>query len=1170
MRRRSKQASPSGTSAFDPETDMDHIGVDVVGMGGGHRKIQEKRIRRGECPSCGVKCYQVNNSMFGKKTRVPLTIVGQVKEGVCLTCFPEETVDDNDDKKVKPVSVPPSAEFDVPHFIQDDDQTVVSNITLDHRLWQFPGEDQPPRVENRWNHESASPKSPRKNQNAGSLLGNNQLATEPPLIRPEPSYNNNATDIDNRPQMPRRKASDRRNLTSVEISKSFSTQISALSLPIAEEDEPIMVVDGFKMSEMALVEDVDEDEESSEESLDVTQETLTRRDSYYPPAMPTEVEESEHDENEIFFDSKSRLWEYNEGSDEEDEEETIEIPPNLRSPIQVGNRKSINREIAVDPRTLPIEAPPLVLASQPSLPRNELRTATRLDPTTPRPPTRQVTKSNLGPDLIVPTATIEAVPPTLNGTPLPSSSSPKVEGPRMPIRMESNRDVVSGRLSVASAGQQKSFASSTLTHSSASICTPMTVEADIPALLQSLEDAVDSPSRVAALEQLCGALVDVGAKQEFCEARGVSILNLVMWIDLADSEVQQMCSDLLLALVAKADEKESDFLTGEDGQSVLDALLIVMQRLLDDADIQERGCRVLGCLARASAKNNAVPDGSTTGAVLTVLNAMEAHSDSKSVVEWGVRTLYEFCARSCHAAANKRSMWSQSLGSGVPGWFLLTRALTVAPEDTVGLLWVLSSDQNSLEHLQPADEIVAHLFRLVQRFQKDRLSALLLEASLGCISNFASIEANLSQVDSTDVCFLALGLIPSHMRSRPSLCKEACAAVSTLACRANKSTLVEQGGIDDLCLAMTDLHDDEVLHEEAALAMLALIKDSSQAKQAVTNSTTFSTIMKLIRMYEGSAQWQTTACQFFASMFAMDGILPSDIERDGLNAVCFAMTLHSSNEQVQEAGCVALSNLSGRPGGMKVMEDSEAVELALLAMHQFSKNLTIQIMSCIILWNAAYVPTDKDEINVVQCLVKAVQNHIESERLLEVACGAILHSIYGSNANKTIFAEYGGVEAIGCALVMYSSRSSVLEKVCEVMASLSACSSVTKFIVEAHGVANMIEAMRGNDSIKVLRSAALFLKNVVVAAPQTCEDAARGITGVVNSMQTHRDDSDLQREACNYLWSIAALSEDGKSKILALDGISVVMETMEIHQDSADVQQAALGVFHELALEASA
>lgn len=49
---------------------------------------------------------------------------------------------------------------------------------------------------------------------------------------------------------------------------------------------------------------------------------------------------------------------------------------------------------------------------------------------------------------------------------------------------------------------------------------------------------------------------------------------------------------------------------------------------------------------------------------------------------------------------------------------------------------------------------------------------------------------------------------------------------------------------------------------------------------------------------------------------------------------------------------------------------------------------------------------------------------------------------------------------------------------------------------------------------------------------------------------------------------LPALSEDSKSKILALDGISVVMETLEAYQDANDVQQAALGAFHELALEA--
>lgn len=1197
MRRGSVKGSVQGSNAGGSlvEDDMNNIGLNL-GVGQQDlKRIHEKRIRKGECPSCGVKCYKVTGNLLGKKKRIPLTIAGHVKDGVCLTCYPlaahgnqgvpagaaaAGAGNNTNNNNAPPMpqnatAMPaPSTEFTVPVYINDDNQSVVSGITLDHRLWSFPGEEQFTGTarENRWKHDV--PRQSRNNMNFNNNNSNNNYLhdLEPPMAATRPEPSSNGFDADDRPQLPRRKGSDRSGFVSREStpSSSFKVQMEDRFVSTQQGRHPF-TVDEMAEFEAELVDDEDE-EEDEEEKLSEQEEENRRNRAYYPPAIPCEIEESVHGEGEIFFDSKRRLLDASGRDDDDEPEEDSFIEAAIMSPRSAGSRKSGgNREITVDPRTLPIELemPPPFVAS-PAAPA-ALAARAKPDPNmASRPPTRHLNSS--GSD------EYSAPPPAPNQRSMasqPRKESIGVEAPRMPNRDEPRdtpRMPIRKQSGRGARGNPEMGRMSSLTDRSFGTPTSQSPEGSVsrgslvPALLQSLEEARDSATRVDALEQLKDSLMDVEAKHLFCSSRGVNVINRTIWVDIADPDVQQACLDLLLALVAKADKDEPDFLTGEDGQNVIDALLIVMQRLQEDEEIQGRGCRVLGCLARASKKNNAVSDGSASGAVLAILNAMEKHRGSKGVTEWGVRTLYEFCSHSRNAEANKRNLWSQPLASGTPGWSLLLNALSVSPEDAVGLLWVLSSDEDGLEQLQPANGILLQLFRLLQKYQKDRLSSLLIEASLGCISNFATVDTNLGQVDATDICILALSLIPVHMRSATSLCTEACAVVASLASVANKTTIVDQGGIDDLCLAMTEFHNDEALHEEAVNALLALMRDSAHIKEAATATTTFSTLMKLFRTYESSAKWQTSACQLFASLFAIDGVLPVDLERDGLSAVCFAMTLHSTTEKVQESGCVALSNLSGRPGSIECLATSDAVELALLAMQQFPRNLTVQIMTCVTLWNMEYRSAgDTGDVNAIQCIVKAIQNHIESERLLEVACGALLHLIYGSDSHKMRVAQEGGVEAMACTLVMYAQSIGVLEKVCEVMASLSACRSLANSIIRADCIGAMVEILRNTDSICVYRSGALFLKNVVVAKPEVCEEAARGLTTIVKAMQLHKNDPDFQREACNYLWTVAALSEDSRSKILALDGISVVMDTLEVYQDTADVQQAAFGAFHQLA-----
>ena len=62
---------------------MAQLGGDIVNVGADAQKLKDKRRLRGECETCGQKCF--NKTMF--KT-TPITIPHLVLEGKCLKCNP--------------------------------------------------------------------------------------------------------------------------------------------------------------------------------------------------------------------------------------------------------------------------------------------------------------------------------------------------------------------------------------------------------------------------------------------------------------------------------------------------------------------------------------------------------------------------------------------------------------------------------------------------------------------------------------------------------------------------------------------------------------------------------------------------------------------------------------------------------------------------------------------------------------------------------------------------------------------------------------------------------------------------------------------------------------------------------------------------------------------------
>jgi len=136
---------------------MDQFGSDIINeeVSTTVDKLRQQRLKRGECPTCQRKTHKV--SRFRNK-RDPLTVEGEVVNGICLRCnIPDIRIPSSvkAPSKAAPVRVPDT-------FVCDDDITVASEITMDTLFI----EQQVPKRSNRYNSkpfESVSEETPMTN-----------------------------------------------------------------------------------------------------------------------------------------------------------------------------------------------------------------------------------------------------------------------------------------------------------------------------------------------------------------------------------------------------------------------------------------------------------------------------------------------------------------------------------------------------------------------------------------------------------------------------------------------------------------------------------------------------------------------------------------------------------------------------------------------------------------------------------------------------------------------------------------------------------------------------------------------------------------------------------------------------------------------------------------------
>jgi hypothetical protein len=723
---------------------------------------------------------------------------------------------------------------------------------------------------------------------------------------------------------------------------------------------------------------------------------------------------------------------------------------------------------------------------------------------------------------------------------------------------------------------------------------------DIPMLLSQLQNG-RTEGHESTLVQLTDCLWEQGstAKQQFLANNGIKVLAATMWADMMVPRAERAAAELFLALVTTtsptaAASSSSKSATGElrgndETEGLIDALLISMQTLIMDEDLQQVGCRILCCLASSSNGND--NDGTQSGACLAVLNAMDTHYNSEVVQEWGLRALYNQCVYSKHAETNKRTLLCSKLDTtGATGGDVLERMILSGAyhlkdggvlEWACRLCWCLTASNASVAEMVALrmDTLRELLHILEQCRAMEDASPQLQEAVLGMIANLLRMNQYKPFLGTSDVILLILDVMHGN-KEFVEVQIEACSVIANTAgllSPLEKEEIVDAGAVRTIVGAMFAFPRDKAALQEPALrALVGLALDSEIANEDICEHETLSVLMHLCRLDESSTlAQQEIFCNLLASLYASERSMPKALQCDSLRALTSAVAAYRNSEKIQDAACFAYRNLSKSMGILDTLIRCNAIDFAVSAMLSFRLSKTIQSNACCALWNIG-VGTEFGhqkiaETKAINCIVNAIQTHMDAQEVIEVACGALWGLIHRSHIlRQQFFDNANGVESVTCTLVMHPRSTALLEMACGVLAFTSTNARGAAAVVVADGVSNVVETMRNNPkSINILQHGAHFLRNTIIRNHNYVGEATGVIPVLINGLKDFRADTFLS-EACNFIWTISELSYDAKSKIIAMEGIPILMAILDQKGGNAFVEVPALGAFKELALEPSA
>ena len=678
------------------------------------------------------------------------------------------------------------------------------------------------------------------------------------------------------------------------------------------------------------------------------------------------------------------------------------------------------------------------------------------------------------------------------------------------------------------------------------------------------------------------------------EKRVIEAVTKSMWADMAIADIQDSALNALLFIAASTgisytgsdSDGETRTTIGtanvlSQNESVCDSVLFTMQTHPNIHGIQLKGCLIFASLSASSSDNSntgANTDGSLSGAITMVVNAMTNHGDSRAIRKAGLQTLHHQCLLSTYASANRRTFVESKLGNGMPAIDLVIYAMDELRDDLVAmewacqLCWCLTTNEELLKHLEHTALHEAAM-TVCQHYMTNPAGSSLVEASLGTMSNLASMAKKRSEMINTGAVELVLDGLRYHGDTF-GICYEATSALENFALPPYipdiSSVLLKSDAVPLLTKGLDKFFDNPEYVVQGLRALTSIAARSDAAKKKLASPEILSIVEKSSLQHKNVDVIEI--CCLFVSTLAMatkHSVSDFLIGHGALDVLLVSMESFS-DERVQAAACSAWRNLSCQTQeAEELLCGSITSKLIVAAMDMNRNSLPIQTNGCCTFGNLLS-STELNEAHfnpkIINSIIKAMQSHIESGELLELACGA-LWIIVDRFDNQKLYVGNEAIDVVTCAMVMHPGNPLTLEKACGLLSNLSSVESLAQNIAKAQGVSIIAEVMCNNaTSISLLESGCLTLKNIVLVCPTYVQDCAVAIATIVKAMNENLGSTSFVKEACDLLWVLASQSEIIRSKVLALDGIATLMKCLQENSNHPETKTSALGAFNQLAI----
>jgi len=664
---------------------------------------------------------------------------------------------------------------------------------------------------------------------------------------------------------------------------------------------------------------------------------------------------------------------------------------------------------------------------------------------------------------------------------------------------------------------------------------------------------------------------DEQAKLSFVTSKGIKSVIEAIWNFMADPHVQLAAIDLLWVTAAsREDGMQNNSMTESNADGITDALMISMQTNVDNQRIQRAGCGVLSCLSSAAATQNNINDGTASGAVLTVVNAMDHHRENTAVQYWGLRALFSQCVYSDSNKVRLAKSVHGGTGAAVIHRAMLGHEELIISEWACKLYWALSSCKEATLHLTETVEPVDAILKSMRRFSHDGAVMPMLEAALGALSNFAMMTQHshrfIVQGGGVALTMDAMKVHSNHL----GIQTQACSLMANLGNSAESRTaVVRAGGVHTILIAMRTFSKYVRVQEEACRALTSFCINAVDVKLALSSEDGMFAILTAMEQHPDNLGLQQMACALFSTLSMRENGQRSVMMHGGLSAILSAMGSFPRDGTIQSLGTGALRNLSSLEENCDRIMESRAVEMIVRAMHTHATEDQVQNHACATIWHLSSKATKNTEAfaqeRAIQYIVKAMQSLLESPDLQECAAGALWSISESSYSQKKAVAQAGGVDAIVCILFIHLMSEGPVEKAVGILSAFSAHEEFAIAIADAAAINAVMESMEAHkSSVSILEFGCLFMMNMSRAKPEYADETVCAVSVILEALRTHPDAVSLQREACRALWAMSAFSEECRKRIMAGNGMDLIMKSLEHNNFVSEVQEAAKGAVSNL------